>query len=382
MAPLGSSNEERAWIVHATLRGGPSAIFACRRIPGRIGLISLAGCVAVSTGIRVTNLRRGRGGVEATRRQANAGSPAELDPIRPGIYRCFSCPGRAGHQSRAPGTAAHRFTEQGGRRGDRWPRLAPNRCAADSPVVCRQEVPHDADGSCRHTRISRRLGFRLRMDAVRRTNPGSDTHVCCRGIYCSKRSEPFGSVRTWSGTPIPAHRLEYRRFSCFLRTIPSSPAQIGSEQRGCNGRCRPSDLYGAPGLAKRLDEQNPILPLDRREVPVNLRRFVLALTVVTAGGLASFLSLAKGHRPVPRRQPDVVKVGFQVGERAPDFALRSLNGVDLRLSNLQGRPVLLNFWATWCAPCRVEMPWLAELDATYRSHGVQIIGVAMESGIP
>jgi len=115
---------------------------------------------------------------------------------------------------------------------------------------------------------------------------------------------------------------------------------------------------------------------------VNLRRFVLALTVVTAGGLAWFLSLAKGHRPVPRRQPDVVKVGFQVGERAPDFALRSLNGVDLRLSNLQGRPVLLNFWATWCAPCRVEMPWLAELDATYRSHGVQIIGVAMESGSP
>jgi cytochrome oxidase Cu insertion factor (SCO1/SenC/PrrC family) len=82
---------------------------------------------------------------------------------------------------------------------------------------------------------------------------------------------------------------------------------------------------------------------------MNLRRFVLALTVVTAGGLAWFLSLALGHRPVPRQQPNVAKVGFQVGERAPDFELRSLNGVDLRLSNLQGRPVLLNFWATWCA---------------------------------
>lgn len=115
---------------------------------------------------------------------------------------------------------------------------------------------------------------------------------------------------------------------------------------------------------------------------MNLRRFVLALTVVSAGGLAWFLSLAQAHRPVPRQQPDVVKIGFQVGERAPDFELRPLNGVDLRLANLRGRPVLLNFWATWCAPCRVEMPWLVELDAAYRSQGVQIIGVAMESGSP
>lgn len=73
-----------------------------------------------------------------------------------------------------------------------------------------------------------------------------------------------------------------------------------------------------------------------------------------------------------------VKVGFKVGESAPDFELRSLDGRTARLSNLRGKPVLLNFWATWCAPCRVETPWLMELDQQYRPQGVQIIGVSLD----
>lgn len=72
------------------------------------------------------------------------------------------------------------------------------------------------------------------------------------------------------------------------------------------------------------------------------------------------------------------KVGFKIGESTPDFELRSLDGRTARLSNLRGKPVLLNFWATWCAPCRVEMPWLVELDQQYRPQGVQIIGVSLD----
>ena len=72
------------------------------------------------------------------------------------------------------------------------------------------------------------------------------------------------------------------------------------------------------------------------------------------------------------------KVGFKIGESAPDFELRSLDGRTVQLSTLRGKPVLLNFWATWCAPCRVEMPWLVELDQQYRPQGVQIIGVSLD----
>jgi peroxiredoxin len=75
--------------------------------------------------------------------------------------------------------------------------------------------------------------------------------------------------------------------------------------------------------------------------------------------------------------PQYTKVGFQVGELAPDFALHALDSRSLRLSDLRGHPVLLKFWATWCAPCRVEMPWLVELDEKYRTQGLQIIGVSM-----
>jgi peroxiredoxin len=74
----------------------------------------------------------------------------------------------------------------------------------------------------------------------------------------------------------------------------------------------------------------------------------------------------------------VANVGFQKGQTAPDFELPALDGSRTRLSGLRGSPVLLNFWATWCSPCRVEMPWLAELDAQYRAQGVQIIGVSLD----
>lgn len=63
---------------------------------------------------------------------------------------------------------------------------------------------------------------------------------------------------------------------------------------------------------------------------------------------------------------------------APDFSLDSLEGKSVRLSDLRGKAVLLNFWATWCGPCRIEMPWFVDLQNKYGGEGLQIIGVAMD----
>jgi len=63
---------------------------------------------------------------------------------------------------------------------------------------------------------------------------------------------------------------------------------------------------------------------------------------------------------------------------APAFALRSLEGRTVRLSDFRGKVVLLNFWATWCGGCRVEMPWLVELYRQYRPQGLEIVGVSMD----
>ena len=60
---------------------------------------------------------------------------------------------------------------------------------------------------------------------------------------------------------------------------------------------------------------------------------------------------------------------------APPLALRDLGGRTVRLDDYRGRVVLLNFWATWCPPCRAEMPDLVRWQRQYRRHGLQVIGI-------
>jgi thiol-disulfide isomerase/thioredoxin len=66
------------------------------------------------------------------------------------------------------------------------------------------------------------------------------------------------------------------------------------------------------------------------------------------------------------------------GKPAPDFTLESLDGKNVQLSSYKGQAVLLNFWATWCGPCKIEMPWFVELQKEYGPQGLQIVGVAMD----
>jgi peroxiredoxin len=63
---------------------------------------------------------------------------------------------------------------------------------------------------------------------------------------------------------------------------------------------------------------------------------------------------------------------------APDFTLKSLEGSNLRLKEQRGKVVLVNFWATWCAPCREEMPQLNKLFEKYRASGFNLLGVNVD----
>lgn len=66
------------------------------------------------------------------------------------------------------------------------------------------------------------------------------------------------------------------------------------------------------------------------------------------------------------------------GKQAPAFTLEDINGKRVSLSNYKGKALLINFWATWCGPCKIETPWLVELRNKYASQGFEVLGVDSE----
>jgi len=113
-----------------------------------------------------------------------------------------------------------------------------------------------------------------------------------------------------------------------------------------------------------------VLPPDGAAVPPPPQkspRNPMAL-VVTALVVAGVLYLGTHAIRRSGTAPRAVKMTL-----APDFTLESTSGASLKLSDYRGKAVLLNFWATWCGPCKIETPWLVDLQN--KSQGLQIVGV-------
>jgi cytochrome c biogenesis protein CcmG/thiol:disulfide interchange protein DsbE len=68
------------------------------------------------------------------------------------------------------------------------------------------------------------------------------------------------------------------------------------------------------------------------------------------------------------------------GHAAPPFVLKDAGGKPISMTAYRGKVVLLNFWATWCAPCRVEMPWFEEFSKKYQTRGLAVLGVSLDDG--
>jgi peroxiredoxin len=64
--------------------------------------------------------------------------------------------------------------------------------------------------------------------------------------------------------------------------------------------------------------------------------------------------------------------------QAPDFELTDSNGRKVKLSDYKGKVVLLNFWATWCGPCKLEIPWFVDFEKRYKDQGFAVLGVSMD----
>jgi peroxiredoxin len=68
----------------------------------------------------------------------------------------------------------------------------------------------------------------------------------------------------------------------------------------------------------------------------------------------------------------------RASKRAPDFTLKNSRGERIRLADYKGKVVLLNFWATWCAPCRTEIPWFVDFEKEFQARGFTVLGVSMD----
>ena len=105
-----------------------------------------------------------------------------------------------------------------------------------------------------------------------------------------------------------------------------------------------------------------------------MKRNPLALVIVAfVAALMLYVGYHHARRSGPSFAPRLTQSSL-----APDFSLESLEGKTTRLSDYRGKAVLLNFWATWCGPCKIEMPWFVELQNQYAAQGFQIVGVAMD----
>lgn len=103
--------------------------------------------------------------------------------------------------------------------------------------------------------------------------------------------------------------------------------------------------------------------------------------IIAAVVLISLLTVAivqamdkKTEQPDSASTTTAAKEGLAIGAKAPDFELKTLTGETVKLSSLKGKKVMLNFWATWCPPCKAEMP---EMEQFYKEKGKDIVILAV-----
>jgi thiol-disulfide isomerase/thioredoxin len=107
------------------------------------------------------------------------------------------------------------------------------------------------------------------------------------------------------------------------------------------------------------------------------KTFIIFITLVIAAVVFGIISIMTAPKKiVPLKEEEIVKK--RIFKPAPDFALMDINGAEKRLSDFKNKVVILDFFATWCSPCRDEIPHFIDLYTRYRDRGLEIVGVALD----
>jgi len=110
------------------------------------------------------------------------------------------------------------------------------------------------------------------------------------------------------------------------------------------------------------------------------RRWGAALLALTV--LAALVVRRSGCSRIARRTPApqvAASVRGEVGARVPEFRLKDASGREVSSEDFRGKVLLVDFWATWCEPCKVEMPGFQDLQNRYGDRGLAVIGIALDS---
>jgi peroxiredoxin len=111
---------------------------------------------------------------------------------------------------------------------------------------------------------------------------------------------------------------------------------------------------------------------------------LISIFAILAVGLGAFILLSASSKPFSDGNEGLIEevgnsldleVAPFVGAIPPEFSLFNLNGEEVSLSNFSGQPVVINFWATWCAPCRVEMPAIQSRFEKFKDQGLVVLAV-------
>jgi thiol-disulfide isomerase/thioredoxin len=101
--------------------------------------------------------------------------------------------------------------------------------------------------------------------------------------------------------------------------------------------------------------------------------------LITAGVIALLAIMVWADRKFPPASAPAAGMGTpNTPTDAPTIALKDLKDQDVTMAQYKGKVVLVNFWATWCAPCKVEIPWMIEFQQKYAARGFTILGVSMD----